>query len=510
MANIVPGVQTSNQDGHDKLARATGRDESAPTKVGLSRSAVEEISRQKGEPEWMLQRRLDAWDIYEKTPAPLGRRGDLGTLRTVANFKLQELAPYVPANGNGSLPTAIENSLKEALIDSRAGLIVQRNSSVVRTELDESLKSKGVILSDLDTAIREHPELVQQYFMTDCVPVASNKYTALHAAFVSGGMFLYIPKGVEIEEPILAQVWIDEPGAAIFTHTLIVAEEQSSVRYVCEYNSSFDGEQFSYLNDVVEVYAKNEARVEFSNMQDLGLNVWNVTNKNAVHSKDGSTTWVMADLGSKVTWANIGAALTGNGSAAELVGVFFSDKDQRFGFNTLSDHAALSTNAETLVKGVLTDHSRVEFEGMIRVRPGAQQTASFLSDHNLILSKHARAEAIPSLEIRANEVSASHGATSGQIDEEQLFYLMVRGIARAEAERIIVQGFFEPVLQRIPLENLRTRLRRNIIQRMSGSYQTEADTWVDAQERWEIEGVDEGAVHLDGNPADEEIKLSEY
>jgi len=240
------------------------------------------------------------------------------------------------------------------------------------------------------------------------------------------------------------------------------------------------------------------------------LNVWNVTNKNAVHEKDGSSTWVLADLGSKVNLANIGATLCGNGSVAELVGVFFSDHDQRFSMNTLSDHNAIATNAETLVKGVLTDQSRVEFEGMIRVQPKAQQTASFLSDHTLLLSAECRAESIPGLEIGANEVSASHGATTGQIDEEQLFYLMVRGIPRDEAERIIVQGFFEPVLQRIPLENLRTRLRRSIVRRMRGAYETEADTWVDAQERWEVEGVDEYAVSLDGPKPQEEIQLTEY
>src|SRR5947209_296880 len=376
----------------------------------LSRDMVEELSRQKGEPEWMLQKRLHAWDVYEKTPAPLGRRGDLGTRRTVANFKFQELNPFVPSpllDGDGSLPAAIEQSLKEALVDARAGLIVQHNASVVRTELDEELKRKGVILTDLDTAVREYPELVQQYFMTKCVPVESNKYTSLHAAFWSGGIFLYIPKGVEIEQPILSQIWIDSPASANFVHTLIVADEQSSVRFVAEYNSAFEDEQPSILNDVVEIFAKNEARVEFSNMQDLGLNVWNVTNKNAVHEKDASVTWVMADLGSKVTLSNIGATMGGNGSVAELVGVFFTDHDQRLTMNTLSDHAALATNAETLVKGVLAGQSRVEFEGMIRVQPKAQQTASFLSDHTLLLSKECRAESIPSLEIGANEVSPS-------------------------------------------------------------------------------------------------------
>jgi Fe-S cluster assembly protein SufD len=458
----------------------------------------------------MLQKRLHAWDIYEKTPAPLGRRGDLGTLRTVANFKFQELNPYVPVSANSNLPAVIEQSLKEALVDARSGLIVQRNASVVLTELDDELKRKGVILTDLDSAVLNYPELVQQYFMTRCVPVESNKYTALHAAFWSGGVFLYIPKGVEIEKPILAQIWIDSPASATFAHTLIIAEDESNVRFVNEYNSSFDDERPSFLDDVVEVYAKNAARVEFSNLQDLGLNVWNVTNKNAIHEKDGSSTWVLADLGSRVNLANIGATLCGNGSVAELVGVFFSDHDQRFTMKTLSDHDAIATNAETLVKGVLTDRSRVEFEGMIRVQPKAQQTASFLSDHTLLLSAECRAESIPSLEIGANEVSASHGATTGQIDEEQLFYLMVRGIPLDEAQRIIVQGFFEPVLQRIPLENLRTRLRRSIVRRMRGAYETEADTWVDAQERWEVEGVDEYAISLDDTKPEEEIQLTEY
>jgi FeS assembly protein SufB len=478
---------------------------------GFSREALEDLSHSKGEPDWMLQLRLKAWETYQNTPEPLGRRGDLGTQRIVANFKFQQLRPFTPPLPGLVTPDAVEQSLEGMLVGDRAGLIVQLDSTVVRTELNEELSKQGVILTDLDIAVREYPELVQKYFMTQCIPVDSNKYTALHAAFWTGGFFLFVPKGVEIEAPILAQVWVNNPQEAVFSHTLIVAEEQSSVRFVEEYNSTFGGEEPALLSDVVEVFAQREARVEFSNLQDLGQNVWNITNKNAIFETDGSVTFVLADLGAKVNLEYIGAGMLGNGSVAELVGVFFTDHDQRYAINTLSDHASLSTNAETLVKGVLTDSSRVEFDGMIRVRPKAQQTASFLSAHGLLLSKEARCELIPGLEIGANEVSASHGATSGQIDEGQLFYLMVRGIARPEAERIIVQGFFEPVLQRIPLESLRVRLRRSIISRMSGAYETEADTWVDAQERWEIEGVDEGAISLDGNPHDEdEIHLTEY
>jgi FeS assembly protein SufB len=476
---------------------------------GFSRAAVIELSRYKGEPEWMLQKRLQAWESYEKLEVPLGRRGDLGTLRTLANFKFQQLIPYTSAE-QGKLPPAIEESLQNALVDERSGLIVQHNSLVVHTELSEELRQQGVILTDMDTAVRDYPDLVKRYFMTECVPVESSRYTALHAAFWSGGFFLYVPQGVEIEAPLLAQVWLDAASSAFFTHTLIIADDTSSVRFVEEYTSGVAADQHAFLSDVIEVYANKASRVEFSNLQDLGQNIWHVTNKNSQQSNDGSVTFVIADLGSKVMYETIGAGLVGNGSAGELVGIFFTDHDQRFTIHSLSLHDALSTNAETLVKGVLTDESRVEFDGMIRIKPGAQQTASFLSAHALLLSKKARAEVIPGLEIAANEVSASHGATTGQIDEEQLFYLMVRGIPREEAERIIVQGFFEPVLQRIPLEKLRVRLRRSTVRRMQGAYETEADTWVDAQERWEIEGVDEEAVHLDGHAANEEIKLMEY
>jgi FeS assembly protein SufB len=477
--------------------------------AGFSRGAVEELSRLKSEPAWMLQKRLQAWDSYEQTPFPLGRRGDLGTQRIFSNFKFQQLTPYVSASGDDRLSASIAQSLQEALVDRRSGFVVQDNGSMIRAELSEELKNKGVVLTGLDSAVRDYPELVQQYFMTTCIPVESSKYTALHAAFWSGGVFLYIPKGVDIEDPILTQIWLSAPASALFAHTLIIAEELSNVRYVEEHNSAFEGEQPSLFSSVVEVYVKNAAHVEFSNMQDLGQNVWTITNKNAVHEKDGSTTWVLADLGSHAMLSHIGVGLLGNGSAGELVGVFFTDHDQRYSINTLSNHAATATNAETLVKGVLTDESRVEFDGMIRVQPKAQQTASFLSDHTLLLSDSCRAESIPGLEIGANEVSASHGATTGKIDEEQLFYLMVRGIERKEAERIIVQGFFEPVLQRIPLENLRTRLRRSIVRRMNKGYESESDTWIDAQERWEVEGVDEYAVSLD-EPKEEEIQLAEY
>jgi len=179
---------------------------------GFSRATVEELSRLKGEPNWLLQLRLHAWETYENTPASLGRRGDLGTHRTVANFKFQNLNPFTLSST--ALPSTIEQSLKSALVNERSGLLVQLNSSVVRCELREDLKQQGVILTDLDTAVHEYPELIQKYFMTECVPAATSKYTALHAAFWTGGFFLYVPQDIEIEEPILAQVWSGVPTTA--------------------------------------------------------------------------------------------------------------------------------------------------------------------------------------------------------------------------------------------------------------------------------------------------------
>src|SRR5258708_40136800 len=193
--------------------------------AGFSRGAVEELSRLKGEPQWMLEKRLQAWDAYERIPTPLGRRGDLGTRRTFSNFKFQQLTPYVPANGNGALPAVIEQALQEALVNERAGLILQRNSSVVRSELDAGLKKQGVILTDLDSAVQQYPELVQQYFMTKCVPVESSKYTALHAAFWSGGIFLSIPKAVDIEDPTPPPLCIYTPPPPTLAPTPLISCE---------------------------------------------------------------------------------------------------------------------------------------------------------------------------------------------------------------------------------------------------------------------------------------------
>lgn len=457
---------------------------------GFSRAGVEALSQLKGEPDWMLEKRLAAWDVYEQTPAPLGRRGDLGVLARVARYKFETLTPFVAngAHANGHLP----------LPTWEAGLLVQQNSTVTARELDPALAAKGVILTDMDTAVREHPDLVQRYFMTG-VTVNDNKYAALHGAFWSGGLFLYVPKGVVLDRPVLARYLLDQANATNFAHTLIIADVGSQVIYIEETGSSLPEGTTALFNGVAEIFAKDNAHVQFNSVQDFGPGVWNLTTKHGIPEKDGYIHWIVADLGADTTLANLATTMAGSGSNGDIVGVLFATGHQFIQINTLSNHAALSTSAQTYFKGVLDDSARVDFEGLIKVAHGAQQTNSYLSDHTLLLSDDARAEAIPSLEIAANDVHASHGATTGQIDAEQLFYLMCRGIPEDEARRLIVQGFFEPVLDKIPSNELRTRLRQSILRKMTKGQQVmDESDWHDVTDQWDIEGAGAEAVAIYG------------
>jgi FeS assembly protein SufB len=457
---------------------------------GFSRAGVEALSQLKGEPAWMLEKRLAAWNVYEQTPAPLGRRGDLGVMARVARYKYDTLIPYVAngahANGHAPLPNW------------EAGLLIQRNSTAAARELDPALAARGVILTDMDTAVREHAELVQRYFMTGVTP-NDNKYAALHYAFWSGGLFLYVPKGVTIDRPVLARYLLDQANGTNFAHTLIIAETGSQVIYIEETASSLPAEATALFNGVAEIFAKDNAHVQFNSVQDFGPGVWNLTTKHGIPEKDGYIHWIVADLGADTTLANLGTTLAGSGSNGDIVGVLFATGHQFVQINTLSNHAALSTSAETYFKGVLDDKARVDFEGLIKVAHGAQQTNSYLSDHTLLLSDDARAEAIPSLEIAANDVRASHGATTGQIDAEQLFYLMCRGIPEDQARRLIVQGFFEPVIDKIPSGELRARLRQSIVRKMTrGQYVPDETEWHDVTDQWDIEGAGAEAVAIYG------------
>jgi FeS assembly protein SufD len=462
---------------------------------GLSREAVIELSHHKSEPAWMLERRLQAWETYQALPAPVGHRADLGILRTLANFHFEDIAPFVAHTG-ASLNGVVRPLLD---LDATSGCLTYHNSHVVATRLDPELARRGVLFMDLDQAVRAYPDLVQHYFMTECVTPSAGKYAAMHGAFWSSGVFLYVPRGVTIETPIVAQFLLDAASSGSFPHTLIVVESGATLRYMEQLNSNLPTGSAALFNSVIEVILKEGAVAEFNSAQMFGPEVTSVSLKRSRPYQDARMLWVQIDLGSRLTFADLGSFLKSNGSQTNFVGVFYADQQQMYQLHTLSSHQALSTTSDVFFKGVLNDRARVAFNGMIRIWPQGQKTNAYLQDHTLHLSDECRSESVPGLEIEANDVHASHGATSGQIDAEQLFYLMARGIPEEEARRMIVQGFYEPVLEQIPLEQLRAAVRRAIIHRMAlgiGLTAEEEQAWHETTDRWQIEGVDEMAVTI--------------
>jgi Fe-S cluster assembly protein SufD len=437
--------------------------------TGFSREAVEALSRRKGEPDWMRQFRLDAWAIYEQLPMPARtdeewRRTDITAVRGKIE-KGDVLSWAEPEAGEEALRHADDLSRELAGGDRRAGLIVQHNSAAIRQELEASLAAKGVIFTDLDTAVREHPALVQKHFMTDCVKPHDGKFAALHAAFWSGGAFLYVPRGVEVDLPLQAITYAEEPSLGLFTHSLVVVEPMSRVTFV---ESATSGETHGegFASDVTELIVGDGAGLRCIHLQEWGPRVQSFSLQRVLLGRDAAINWLVVTLGGRMSRADIQAHLNGPGATAEMLGIFFGDGNQHLDHHTRQVHNAPHASSDLLYKGTLNDKARSVFSGLIRVAPGAQKTDSYQLNRNLLLSDKARADSIPNLEIGANDVRCTHGSSVGPVDKEHLFYLMSHGLTRADATKMIVEGFFEPVVARIPLEGVRDRLWASIERKM--------------------------------------------
>jgi len=434
---------------------------------GFTREAMEALSIGRDEPRWLVQKRYEAWARYQELAPPFWRRTDLRKL------KWQELIPYAPPQAAvtdlGALPPKLHEAL--AAYGQRGGLLLQRDSRRVYLELAEEVKAQGVIFTDLDTAAREHPDLVQQYFMAEGVPVTSDKYTALHGAFWSGGTFLYVPKNVDVTLPLVSVLWIEMPRLAVLPPTLLVAEAGSRVTLVSELLSvGCEDCPDTYHGGVTELYVGPDAQVRYVNTQDLGRHVYDLRSQAALLDRDSRLDWITATLGGRVSRSSQYTFLRQPGGEARVTGLYLPDGRQHLAFDTLQEHAAENCTSDLLYHGALLGKSRAVYEGTIRVLPGAQNTNAYQDDRNLILSPKARADSVPQLEIEANEVRCTHGATMSQVDQDQVLYLMSRGIPRQEAVRLIVEGFFQPVLDRLPpsLEGLKGRLTQVIASKIRG------------------------------------------
>ncbi len=462
----------------EALATAAARyhQPSAPAPTNLpatiSREVVTALSDTYSEPEWLRNQRQAAWDRYEALPAPTLNRG-IGNWWNVdiSDVKLDTLAPYAPAPAGEVLTLPTLSTSEE-----HGGLLIQRNSQGVYTHLSQQAADQGVIFTDLATAIRDYPELVQPHLFTH-VAADTDKLTALNAALWNTGLFLYVPKNVVLDLPLHALTWVDGTGAAIFGHTLIVAERFAEVRLVEEYRSGTGdglspvsearGQPTTLFHGVVEIAAGEGAKVEYFTIENWGPEVFSFNQRKADVQHNAKMHWVFGVLGGRVVRAHVDTELAGKGAETQTRGIYLSGTHQAFDLTSLTHHIAESCLGDILFKGALRDESRAGFAGMIRVEHGAQQTNSYLSDHILFLSDQAKADSVPGLEILANDVKCSHGATIGMIDEDQVFYLMSRGLPRIEAEKLIVGGFFEEVLQEMPLESMREFVREFILAKVA-------------------------------------------
>jgi Fe-S cluster assembly protein SufD len=429
----------------------------------FTRNTVETISNRLDEPEWLRDRRRVAWSVFEETPMPTTsdedwRRTDLRKIRW-EQFKLAEPSSLAPAGqpvkALADLPEEVRDALEEKY--PAAGRIVMVNDRLVYHELDPALAEQGVIFTTLAAAVAEYPELAQKYLGSEAVPPSNSKFAALNSALWQGGIFLYIPKNVEVDQPFQTGLILEGQGSAIFPRTLIVAEQSANATYIEEAISL--GQHGQALNvGVVEIYANPGAQVRYVEVQRWGDDVYNFNVTRSIGRNDSTVIWETGQLGGRLTKSYFDSELLGNGAVMEFNGVYFMRGKQHLDVDSLIHHVGTSTSGDLLLHGAVQDKARSVFTGLIKIEQTGQQTNSYLKNENLILTPSARADTIPTLEIDANDVRASHGATIGKIDEEYIFYLMSRGIPRNTAVRMVVEGFFYKVFDRMYNERVREKL----------------------------------------------------
>lgn len=431
----------------------------------LNPAAVERIGM--SEPEWLRERRAHAWDVYERTPMPTIRLEEWRYTNLKKKLDLNSLQ-LSDAEAMSDDASTWPERLRAAMDEDRAasGHIVIIDGHVVHADVDKQLATQGVILESLQEAITNHEELVRDHLATDAVPAEEGKFAALNAALWSDGIFLYVPKGVQLELPVRVTRWLSEAGTAYFSRVLIVAEAQSQVSYVDEVLSD-DFESQTYTSTAVELIARDGARVQYVAVQRLGRGAFYQSMQRTLAQRDSKLDTLNVALGASVTRVDLNARLLGPGANSDMLGLYFGDDDQHFDFNTSQDHVAEHTSSDLLYKGALDGASRAAFRGIIRVLPGAQGTDAYQTNRNLLLSPESRADSLPNLEIEADDVKCSHGATVGQLDDEAKFYLMSRGLSLIQAERLVVLGFLGEVLAKLPLGGVVDKVTRVIEQKLA-------------------------------------------
>lgn len=420
---------------------------------GLTEEIVKSISREKKEPQWMMDIRLQALNIYNSKPVPTWG-ADLSEL-DIENI-ITYIKPDTDMKHNwNEVPEDIKKTfdllgIPKAEQDSLAGVGAQYDSEVVYHNVREDLIKQGVIYTDMESAVREHEDIVKKYFMK-CVNPNDHKFAALHYAVWSGGSFVYVPKGVNVEIPIQSYFRMNAPGAGQFEHTLIVVEEGGSLHFI----EGCSAPKHSVNNlhaGCVELFVKDDARLRYSTIENWSRNMYNLNTKRAIVERNGLIEWVSGSFGSKVSMLYPMSILKGEGARAEFTGISFAAKGQHLDTGAKVLHAAPYTTSNINSKSISKDGGYAFYRGLLKVAPNAHHCKSTVSCESLMLDNISRSDTLPIIELANDNIDIGHEAKIGRISEDSIFYLMSRGIKEEEAKAMIVRGFVEPISKELPLE----------------------------------------------------------
>jgi Fe-S cluster assembly protein SufD len=426
--------------------------------AGFTQEAFENLLAARDEPDWLTQIRRQAWQIFDAQSMPTTREEEW--MRTdIRIFKLSRYALPAPSPPDVSLPSA----LLAAGVD-LGGQHISVNSRCVRSQLSEAWSKKGVLFGSLERLVAEHGDLLRPYFERQLIDPQKDKFASLGAAFWTGGTLLYVPKGVVVDQPLHALSVLTEGGVDLAKMVVIVGDGAEAT--MLSETASSDSSGSGLHCGSIELFVGKEARLRYVNLQNWNEHVWHFAHQKGLVGRDAQLQWTIGALGSRLAKVNQHVAMDGPGAWVQVNGVMFTQGKQHLSYHTHQHHQAASCNSDLLYKTALQDDSRTVWRGMIKVDQHAQKTNAYQRNDNLMLSRDARADSIPGLEIEADDVRCTHGSTSGRVDEEQIFYAMTRGYTRKEAIRMIVTGFFQQVFDRIPTESVRDALGEAIGRRV--------------------------------------------
>ncbi|GAA1955062.1 Fe-S cluster assembly protein SufB [Catenulispora subtropica] len=426
----------------------------ASARRGLNEDVVRDISAKKNEPQWMLDMRLRALRLFEKKPMPVWG-ADLGGI-DFDNIKYFVRSTEKQAASWDELPEDIKNTYdklgipeaeKQRLI---AGVAAQYESEVVYHQINKELEEQGVVFLDTDTALKEYPELFREHFAT-VIPSGDNKFSALNTAVWSGGSFIYVPKGVHVKIPLQAYFRINTENMGQFERTLIIADEDSYVHYVEGCTAPIYSSD-SLHSAVVEIVVKKNARVRYTTIQNWSNNVYNLVTKRAAAQAGATMEWIDGNIGSKVTMKYPAVWLLGEHAKGETLSVAFAGEGQHQDAGAKMVHAAPHTSSTIVSKSVARGGGRTSYRGLVQVQEGAHHSKSTVKCDALLVDTVSRSDTYPYVDVREDDVSMGHEATVSKVSEDQLFYLMSRGLTEDEAMAMIVRGFVEPIARELPME----------------------------------------------------------